>query len=51
MKKRFAFLSIIGLLQYLGPKETAEQWQIDGQKLTKTVKETGILELIKAQKQ
>lgn len=38
-------------LQYLGPKETAEQWQIDGQKLTKTVKETGILELIKAQKQ
>ncbi|WP_312562365.1 tripartite tricarboxylate transporter substrate binding protein [Anaerospora sp.] len=38
-------------LNYLGPKEAAEQWQIDGQKLTKTVNETGILDLIKAQKQ
>lgn len=38
-------------LNYLGPKESTAQWQIDGQKLTKTVKETGILELIKAQKQ
>lgn len=38
-------------LQYLGPQETAIQWQQDNQKLTKTIKETGILELIKAQKQ
>lgn len=38
-------------LNYLGPKEAAAQWQTDGQKLTKTVKETGILDLIKAQKQ
>lgn len=38
-------------VEYLGPQETAIQWQQDNQKLTKTIKETGILELIKAQKQ
>jgi len=38
-------------LNYLGPKESAAKWQADSKKLTKTVQETGILDLIKAQKQ
>ena len=35
---------------YLGSKESEKQWLSDGENLTKTVKETGILDLIKAQK-
>lgn len=38
-------------LDYAGPKEAVEKWQADNQKLTKTVQETGILNLIKSQKQ
>lgn len=38
-------------LNYLDPKETEKQWIVDGQKLTKTVHETGILDRIKSQKQ
>ncbi len=38
-------------VDYSGPKEAAKKWQDDSQKLTKTVKDTGILELIKSQKQ
>jgi len=38
-------------LDYLGAKESAAKWQADSKKLTKTVQETGILDLIKAQKQ
>jgi len=38
-------------LDFAGPKEAAARWQDDSQKLTKTVRDTGILELIKTQKQ
>lgn len=38
-------------VEYLDPQNTAMQWQQDNKKLTKTVKETGILDLIKSQKQ
>jgi len=37
-------------VQYLGPDEFSARWIEDNAKLTKTVKETGILELIAAQK-
>lgn len=37
-------------IEYLGPKESEDKWLADSQKLTKTLEETGILELIKAQK-
>lgn len=45
--------SIINLgleVNYLGPKESAEKWLDDNEKLTKTVQETGILDTIKEQK-
>ncbi|AJQ28906.1 tripartite tricarboxylate transporter substrate binding protein [Pelosinus fermentans] len=35
---------------YLDPKESAEKWLKDSQRLTKTVQETGIVEKIKEQK-
>jgi tripartite-type tricarboxylate transporter receptor subunit TctC len=35
---------------YLDPKESAEKWLTDSQRLTKTVQETGIVEKIKEQK-
>jgi tripartite-type tricarboxylate transporter receptor subunit TctC len=35
---------------YLGPKESQEKWLNENEKLSKTVQETGILDLIKAQK-
>jgi tripartite-type tricarboxylate transporter receptor subunit TctC len=37
-------------VNYLGPKESAEKWLDDNEKLTKTVQETGILDTIKEQK-
>jgi tripartite-type tricarboxylate transporter receptor subunit TctC len=44
-------LERLGLqVNYLGPKESEEQWLTDSQRLTQTVQETGILEKIKAQK-
>ena len=38
-------------VSYLGPKETAARWQADNDNISKIVNETGILELIKTQKQ
>lgn len=38
-------------VEYLNPSQSASQWKSDSQKLNKTIKETGILDLIKAQKQ
>ncbi len=38
-------------LDFAGPKEATAKWQDDSKKLTKTVRDTGILELIKTQKQ
>jgi len=35
---------------YIGPQETQDKWLAENQKLTKTVRETGIAEKIKAQK-
>jgi len=44
-------LEHLGLqVAYLGPKESEKQWLDDGEKLTKTVQETGILDKIKEQK-
>lgn len=41
----------VGLqVEYLGPKESELKWLSDGQKLTKILKETDILDKIKAQK-
>lgn len=37
-------------VKYLDPKESAERWLDDGEKLTKTVQETGVLDKIKSQK-
>jgi len=37
-------------VEYLGPDEFSDQWIADNAKLTKIVKETGIAELIAAQK-
>jgi len=37
-------------IQYLGPKETQDQWLADNIKLAKIIQETGILNLIKGQK-
>jgi tripartite-type tricarboxylate transporter receptor subunit TctC len=37
-------------VQYMGPEEFSERWIEDNAKLTKTVKETGIAELIASQK-
>jgi tripartite-type tricarboxylate transporter receptor subunit TctC len=37
-------------VEYLGPKESEEKWLSDNQKLKKTLIETGVLDLIKAQK-
>ncbi|WP_371372969.1 Bug family tripartite tricarboxylate transporter substrate binding protein [Sporomusa aerivorans] len=37
-------------VQYLGPDEFSDQWIADNAKLTKIVKETGIIDLIAAQK-
>lgn len=36
--------------EYLGPEELKEKWLSDSQKLSKTIQETGILDLIKVQK-
>ncbi|WP_371381796.1 Bug family tripartite tricarboxylate transporter substrate binding protein [Sporomusa aerivorans] len=38
-------------VEYLGPDEFSEEWIIDNAKLAKVVKETGITEVIAAQKQ
>jgi tripartite-type tricarboxylate transporter receptor subunit TctC len=35
---------------YLGPKESEEKWLADSQKLTKVLKEAGVLDKVKAQK-
>lgn len=41
----------IGLpVQYLGPQETQDKWLADSQKITSTLKDTGILEKIKNQR-
>ncbi|WP_373665499.1 hypothetical protein [Sporomusa silvacetica] len=37
-------------VQYMGPDEFSERWIEDNVKLTKTVRETGIAELIASQK-
>ena len=37
-------------IEYLDPTESEVKWLSDGEKLTKTIQETGILEQIKAQK-
>ncbi|WP_215832039.1 tripartite tricarboxylate transporter substrate binding protein [Pelorhabdus rhamnosifermentans] len=37
--------------EYLGPKESEERWLIDNENLSKAVQETGIVDLIKSQKQ
>ncbi|WP_215831222.1 tripartite tricarboxylate transporter substrate binding protein [Pelorhabdus rhamnosifermentans] len=37
--------------EYLGPKESEERWLTDRRELTKALQETGILDLIKSQKQ
>ncbi|MEN6298933.1 MAG: tripartite tricarboxylate transporter substrate binding protein [Anaerolineaceae bacterium] len=42
--------SIGSEVKFLGPKETEPKWLSDNQKLSKIVHETGILDLIKAQK-
>ncbi|WP_215828312.1 tripartite tricarboxylate transporter substrate binding protein [Pelorhabdus rhamnosifermentans] len=45
-------LENIGLqYEYLGPEESQAHWLNDSQELTKSVQETGIVDLIKAQKQ
>ncbi len=42
----------IGLhIEYLGPEESQAQWLTESKDLTKAVQETGILDLIKSQKQ
>ena len=38
-------------VEYLNPKDSVSQWQKDNIKLSETVKETGILDVIRAQKQ
>ena len=44
-------MDALGLeIQYLGPQETQEIWIADNEKLTKIIQETGILDIIKAQK-
>ncbi|MEN6620715.1 MAG: hypothetical protein ABFD50_04065 [Smithella sp.] len=44
-------MEITGMrVEYLGPHELEEKWLSDNQKLSKIVHETGILDLIKAQK-
>jgi tripartite-type tricarboxylate transporter receptor subunit TctC len=44
-------MSNIGLpVQYLGPQETQDKWLADSQKLITTLKDTGVLEKIKAQR-
>ena len=44
-------MDALGLeIEYLGPKETQEQWLADNTKLAKTIQETGILDRIKEQK-
>ncbi|WP_110956329.1 tripartite tricarboxylate transporter substrate binding protein [Massilibacillus massiliensis] len=37
-------------IEYLNSEDSLEKWSKDGEKLSKTIKETGILEQIKAQK-
>jgi len=37
-------------IEYLGPKEAQDKWIDDNTKLTKVIKETGILDIIKGQK-
>jgi len=44
-------MDAIGIeIEYLGPKEAQEKWLDDNEKLTKIIQETGILDLIKGQK-
>lgn len=44
-------MEIAGMrVEYLGPRELEEKWLSENQKLSKIVQETGILDLIKAQK-
>jgi len=44
-------MDAIGMeIEYLGPKETQDKWIDDNTKLTKIIQETGILDLIKGQK-
>ncbi|MEN6566109.1 MAG: tripartite tricarboxylate transporter substrate binding protein, partial [Veillonellales bacterium] len=37
-------------VEYLGPQKSEEKWISDSKKISKTIQETGILDLIKAQK-
>jgi tripartite-type tricarboxylate transporter receptor subunit TctC len=37
-------------VQYLGPQESLDKWLADSQKLTRTLKDTGVIEKIKAQR-
>jgi len=44
-------MDVLGVeVEYLGPKEAQEKWRDDNEKLTKIIQETGILDLIKGQK-
>lgn len=45
-------IEVMGLqYQYLDNKQTQEQWICENKKLTKTVQESGVIDLIKSQKQ